>query len=305
MNTKTCEYIITIAEQGSISQAAEKLFITQSALNQQLLKLENELGVPLFIRNRGRWTLTSVGEIYVEKAREMVRIKTETYSQLDDLIQKWHGTITIGLTSERGMQMFSAIYPDMHARYPDIVFQPVEANVSQQNKMLAVSQLDIAFQTIAERKYEFLSYDTILLEPFVLCVPRSHPLAYQDILTPENYPTVSLSMFQDQVFTLVRKSSNMRQMVDRLFKQAGFYPKLLFDSVGMRSMQKLAANGQCCCIVPRFYAVPSEKVAYYLLGEEAHWELVAAYRTDHYLNQATRDFINAAAAYWHTHLYVE
>ena len=48
MDLRQIEYIIAIEQEESISKAAEKLFITQSALNQQLLKLEKELGMPLF-----------------------------------------------------------------------------------------------------------------------------------------------------------------------------------------------------------------------------------------------------------------
>ena len=51
MDTKQIEYILKIAEENNITKAAEKLFITQSALNQQLLKLEKELGTPLFHRS--------------------------------------------------------------------------------------------------------------------------------------------------------------------------------------------------------------------------------------------------------------
>ncbi|MCI7796069.1 MAG: LysR family transcriptional regulator, partial [Lachnospiraceae bacterium] len=78
MDTKQIEYIIKIAEENNITRAAEKLFITQSALNQQLLKLEKELGTPLFHRSRTNWRLTEAGEIYLKNAREMLRIKKST-----------------------------------------------------------------------------------------------------------------------------------------------------------------------------------------------------------------------------------
>ena len=52
MDLRQIEYIIAIEQEESISKAAEKLFITQSALNQQLLKLEKELGMPLFERKK-------------------------------------------------------------------------------------------------------------------------------------------------------------------------------------------------------------------------------------------------------------
>ena len=57
------EYILKIAEEQNITRAAEKLFITQSALNQQLLKLEKELGTPLFYRSRTNCRPTHAGEI--------------------------------------------------------------------------------------------------------------------------------------------------------------------------------------------------------------------------------------------------
>lgn len=75
MDTRQMEYIIQISEERSITKAAEKLFITQSALNQQLQKLEKELGISLFIRTRSDWQLTPAGEIYVNTARQILNLK--------------------------------------------------------------------------------------------------------------------------------------------------------------------------------------------------------------------------------------
>ena len=68
MDLKQIEYIIAISEEHSITRAGEKLFITQSALNQQLQKLEKELGTPLFYRSRTDWHPTPAGEIYLNAA---------------------------------------------------------------------------------------------------------------------------------------------------------------------------------------------------------------------------------------------
>ena len=97
--------------------------------------------------------------------------------------------------------------------------------------------------------YKHIVYRHILYEPFYLCVPRTHPLAYQDKRAPENYPEISLTEFKDDLFTLVRRTSTLRAVIDRLFVKAGFKPKLLFESISMRTMQRLAANGQCCSII--------------------------------------------------------
>ena len=67
MDLKQIEYIVKIADENNITRAAEKLFITQSALNQQLLKLEKELGIQLFYRSRTDWHPTEAGLVYLEK----------------------------------------------------------------------------------------------------------------------------------------------------------------------------------------------------------------------------------------------
>ena len=85
MDTKQIEYILKIAEENNITKAAEKLFLTQSALNQQLLKLEKELGTPLFHRSRTNWRPTKAGEVYLQNARQILRLKKDTYSQIRDI----------------------------------------------------------------------------------------------------------------------------------------------------------------------------------------------------------------------------
>jgi len=221
MDTKIIEYIVAIEKYKSISKAADELYITQSALNQQLLKLEKELGAPLFIRNRNHWELTDVGKLYTENGKEILRIKEQTYNQIQDIAKQWKGRVTIGLTPERGIQMFTAVYPQIHAKYPDITFQPVEASVDTQFKLFEANTLDIGFQTVTD-KYKHLVYDYILTEPYYLCIPKSHPLAYQTDFPAGDYPVISLSDFRDDLFTLVRRSSNMRRVLDEIFEAAGF-----------------------------------------------------------------------------------
>ena len=75
MDTKQVEYILKIAEENNITKAAAKLYITQSALNQQLIKLEKELGTPLFHRSRTNWHLTEAGKFMSETPNICFRLK--------------------------------------------------------------------------------------------------------------------------------------------------------------------------------------------------------------------------------------
>ena len=77
MDLRQIENIITIEQEQSISRAAEKLFLTQSALNQQLLKLERELGTPLFERRKHSMIPTLAGRIYLNTAKQMISMKQD------------------------------------------------------------------------------------------------------------------------------------------------------------------------------------------------------------------------------------
>ena len=79
MNLKEIEYILKIDEERNVTRAAEKLYLTHSALNQQLLRLEQEIGSPLFNRVRSGWTRTPAEDIYMDGARELMRIKKGSY----------------------------------------------------------------------------------------------------------------------------------------------------------------------------------------------------------------------------------
>ncbi len=118
MDLKQVEYIVQIAKENNITHAAEKLFITQSALNQQLLKLEKELGTPLFYRSRTDWRPTAAGEVYLKSARELLRIKKDTYSLIYDIAETKKGNISVGFTPDRGIAMFTKVYPQFHDEFP-------------------------------------------------------------------------------------------------------------------------------------------------------------------------------------------
>ena len=105
MDLHLIENILMISEEKSIARAAEKLFITQSALNQQLQKLESELGTSLFVRTRSDWQPTPAGEIYLQTAKTILALKKDTYSKIHDIAEFDQRHFTIGLIPERGVSL--------------------------------------------------------------------------------------------------------------------------------------------------------------------------------------------------------
>ena len=97
MDLRQIEYIVKIADEGSITKAAAQCYISQSGLNQQLLKLEKELGVPLFHRSKYELRPTQAGQIYLTYGRRILEEKREAYARIHDLAKNNTGSFRIGL----------------------------------------------------------------------------------------------------------------------------------------------------------------------------------------------------------------
>ena len=129
-------YILTIAREGGITKAAAKLYLTQSALDQQLLKLEHELGTQLFCRARGSFAMTAAGEVYVKYAEQMVSLRNEAYRIIRDMADQRKGSLQVAFAPERGMEMFVHVYPRFYRDYPEITVVPSEMGVRRQLELL-------------------------------------------------------------------------------------------------------------------------------------------------------------------------
>jgi DNA-binding transcriptional LysR family regulator len=148
MDLRKLEYIVQIAEENNITRAAEKLFITQSALNQQLLKLEKELHTQLFRRSRINWRLTEAGKIYVAAAKQILNIKKEAYDRIYDCIDNNMSRLSVGLAPGRGISMFSAIFRKLLKFYPNVILEPEELSVRRQQEIGRASCRERVFVSV-------------------------------------------------------------------------------------------------------------------------------------------------------------
>ena len=301
MDLKQVEYILKIAEENNITRAAEKLFLTQSALNQQLLKLEKELGTPLFYRSRTNWRPTPAGEAYISGARELLRVKKMTYDRIRDIANTQKGTLRIGITSGRGIHLFASVYPIFHRKYPEIKVEPIENNVRILQNMITDGEVDIGFLTLTPKDHTTDEYILLQEEEIVLALPTCHPLAAGYKKNAVGYPVLPLSAVAYEPFVIMDKASTMRRPVNHIFEEAGIVPNILFETKNHTTVVSMIQSNLCCGLLPDFYArrVPLE-VTVFALPTHPTWEVVASYRKGGYLSDAARDFIDMARRYWNS-----
>lgn len=299
MDLKQLEYIIKIAEENNITRAAEKLFITQSALNQQLLRLEKELGTPLFYRSRTNWRPTEAGEIYLENARKILQIKHQTYSMISDIAATKKGRLSVGFTPGRGIDMFTAVYPAFHRQYPNIIVEPGEMSVHQQQQQISQGSLDIGFMTLRESDQTGDTYEILQKEEFVLAIPKGHPLGA--LAAPEGCPltVMELSRLRYEPFVFMYKESTSRRLTDAVFRNAGFAPSVLFETSSTQTIATLVRSCICCGVIPYYYVQKHpEGIAAFALPGRPSWNIAVSYRKGGYVSQAAREFIRLASRYW-------
>lgn len=85
MNEKRIQYILTIMEEGSITAASKKLYVSQPSLSQMIKLIEKDLGAEIFNRKTVPISLTPAGEKYVEAALQMEAIRRSLYQEIRDL----------------------------------------------------------------------------------------------------------------------------------------------------------------------------------------------------------------------------
>lgn len=300
MDTKQMVYILTIAGESGITKAANKLFITQSALNQQLLKLEKELGTQLFHRSRSNFTLTEAGRVYVDYAKRMLLLKDEAYRIIHDLSDRQKGTLSLAFAPERGMEMFMAVYPRFYETYPEINVIPREIGVKRQLELLRSDELDLGFVSMPEQNIPELVCTSLLREEFVLITPPDHPLARLAAPPGARFATVDAETLSRLTLCLMYRESTQREVIDALFARLGYKPDIFLETASNRANISMVRKGLSCSIVPYYYVkdVDCKEVAVLRLKERPIWDVFACYKRNRYFTKAAQHFISLAEEFF-------
>ena len=299
MDLRQIENIVAIEQEQSISKAAERLFLTQSALNQQLLRLEKELGIQLFERKKHAMIPTFAGKVYLATAHRMIDMKKETYKIIHDISNETAGEISVAYSPERGSLLFSHIYPTFRRRYPNVTFSIHEAHVKKMETMLLQKEVTLACLTYSQgSKHAAIEYVDTKKELMVLGLPASHPLAHlAGERSWETFPSIDLALLRDEAFALVAKTTRLRTMIDESFRAAGFLPKVLFESSSTATVVNMVKNQVCPAFFPQSYVDPSAPMVYFTTKPKQSWVQTVAYLKGEYLTKPEKYFIQLVKQY--------
>ena len=280
-------YFIAVAEELHFGRAAEKLYIAQPPLSQQIKQLETQIGVTLFSRTRRKVELTEAGVVFLEQARKTMAQAEYAVSAAQRAATGETGTLEIGFVS-------SATYHDVipnivrvfRERHHGVTLALHELTSVEQVQALREGHIQVGFVRPPVGD-DTLSLEFVLHETFVAALPSSHPLARTNIV-----PVAALAV---DPFVMLPRNLNLSlyDQIVAICHQAGFSPRVAQEAVQLQTISSLVAAGIGVSLVPAAMQNLRRSGVVYrpLEGVKARIEMAAAYRPDHE-SAVVRQFLN-------------
>ena len=250
MDLRYLEYIIEIAKCQSISRAAEVLCITQSTLSQYLSKLESEIGVKLFDRQRNGMMLTPAGTLYVDTAKRMIEEKNELYNQIADIAKGQTGSFSVGITPHWGSMVISQIIGRFTAVYPGVTIKIKEDTAEPLIRSLQDGSLDMAIMPMVDNTSVMEGSLLLQTEPLVMALPEAwvKDIPLQEAGSP--FPHCGVEILKDKPLVLSRGDTTIRKLENQCFEKVGFKPKVVSSLNSHMGAIIMAKNGVGGTFVP-------------------------------------------------------
>ena len=291
MDLRYLEYIIEIAKCQSISRAAEVLCITQSTLSQYLSKLESEIGVKLFDRQRNGMMLTPAGTLYVDTAKRMIEEKNELYNQIADIAKGQTGSFSVGITPHWGSMVISQIIGRFTAVYPGVTIKIKEDTAEPLIRSLQDGSLDMAIMPMVDNTSVMEGSLLLQTEPLVMALPETwvKDIPLQEAGSP--FPHCGVEILKDKPMVLSRGDTTIRKLENQCFEKVGFKPKVVSSLNSHMGAIIMAKNGVGGTFVPLSCAIKAEGVRFLMPVPEINWHVVISFKRDYHLHKSERYFI--------------
>jgi DNA-binding transcriptional LysR family regulator len=244
MELKNLKSFVAVAEQLSFIRAARLLHLSQSALTEQIQKLEEELGVPLLLRDRRSVKLTAAGIVFLAEARATLARAAFCTRSTACSARGEVGRLRIGFVSSAALEIVPGIVVAFRSQFPAVSLDLTNLRTSSQVKALLSESIDVGFVRLP-LSHDQLTIRVIHREPLVVVLPHGHPLA--------NEAQIRLVQLQNEQFVAYarRWAPGFYDAVIQMCTREGFSPEIVQETGEMYTAIALVGAGVGIAILPR------------------------------------------------------
>jgi DNA-binding transcriptional LysR family regulator len=289
MELRHLRTIDAVARHRSFTKAAEELFLAQSAISQQIRRLELEIGIQIFRRSSRSVELTEEGRIILAHAHRVLAEVDEMQGELEALTGGIRGTVRIsGIWPLGGYDLYSVL-ADFRARYPDVAIHMEEDTVDAVMAKLRADELDLAFASVEpDRIGDEFAATLLWEEEFVVVAALDHEFASRPHVTYEDLIGQDLIAFRD--------NSALRRRFETTIGRHGIEPRNAFVCTEMTAVRELASKGLGVAVLPLSKAEHEGPpvITRPFRPEPITWPIALVWRTDRRHPPAAKAFLAMA-----------
>ena len=290
-------YLQAVAEEGNITRAAEKLYVSQPALTNYINKVESYYGIRLFNRVRNPVTLTYAGEQFMKGMGEIIQLQKKFDHEMEELANHRADRITIGMGSTRASTWLPYLLPSYKNKYPEIDVEIIEDNNANLEQRLLKGTIDFVVTSLP-LSTAGIDYEMIGEEKIYLIIPQGHPILNgKDLAGNSIHDPLSVTPeeLNGQHFLISKEGQNLNTFAKNIFEECKITPGEMTEVAGSMTAYLLACYGNgLALITDSVFAtmIPMKKpVIANINNKSMSREVVAAYNSSVGLSVFTKAFI--------------
>jgi DNA-binding transcriptional LysR family regulator len=233
-------YFLAVAEELHFGRAAQKLHMAQPPLSQQIRRLEQEIGYPLFLRSSRSVKLTPAGKSLVDRARRTLHKVDEDLDAVRSVARGEVGVLKVGFVGSAMLTSLPAILDRYRRLYAGVQLHLNEFHTSHLIEALRDGSADVALARdpgVADD----LHVEPAFIEPFIAVVPKRHPLA--------KLRSIPIQRLRDEPFVFFPRSAGSNAW-ENTMKLLGFHPNVVQEAPQWLTVVRLVGAGLGVTVAP-------------------------------------------------------
>ena len=252
MNLRDLQYFVAVADHQHFGRAAEACNVSQPTLSMQLRKLEDYLGVALLERGK-QVMVTAVGEQVLRHARAALQHAGDIRQLAKTAQDPFAGELRLGAFPTFAPYFLPLAVPRIHKALPKLKLLLVEEKTPRLIEQLRLGALDAAFLALPIEE-DWLDSRPLIEDPFLLAVPKSHPLAGRKRVSERDMRGEQLLLLED--------GHCLRSQTLQVCSLMGAREEQEFRATSLETLRQMVAAGVGITLIPQMAVRKDANVAY-------------------------------------------